>query len=100
MYKTEFSIFICRLSLSTFNLYPPSLIKLTTGGVRCADHATPPIRKSWHYFANNRRSLGRHISLADQSHGGFFLCLKLILCRSFITATNVFAFDLSTYFIS
>jgi predicted membrane chloride channel (bestrophin family) len=25
--------------------------------------------KSWHYFANKRRSLGRHSSLADQSHG-------------------------------
>jgi hypothetical protein len=23
---------------------------------------------SWHYFANKRRSLGRHSSLADQSH--------------------------------
>jgi hypothetical protein len=37
--------------------------------IRCADHATPSIRKSWHYFANKRRSLGRHSSLADQSHG-------------------------------
>jgi hypothetical protein len=27
------------------------------------------ICKSWHYFANKRRSLGRHSSLADQSHG-------------------------------
>jgi hypothetical protein len=35
----------------------------------CADHATPSIRKSWYYFAKNRRSLGRHSSLADQSHG-------------------------------
>jgi hypothetical protein len=41
-------------------------------GIRCADHATPSIRKSWHYFANKRRSLGRHSSLADQSLGGFF----------------------------
>jgi hypothetical protein len=24
-------------------------------GMRCADHATPSIRKSWHYFANKRR---------------------------------------------
>jgi hypothetical protein len=38
-------------------------------GIRCADHATPSIRKSWHYFANKRRSLGRHNLLADQSHG-------------------------------
>jgi hypothetical protein len=22
--------------------------ELTTGGIRCADHATPSIRKSWH----------------------------------------------------
>jgi hypothetical protein len=28
--------------------------RLTTGGIRCADHATPSIRKSWHYFANKR----------------------------------------------
>jgi hypothetical protein len=45
----------------------------TTGGIRCADHATPSISKSWYYFAKKRRSLGRHGSLADQSHGVFFL---------------------------
>jgi hypothetical protein len=45
----------------------------TIGGMRCADHATPSIRKSWRYFAKKRRSLGRHSSLVDQSHGGFFL---------------------------
>jgi hypothetical protein len=38
-------------------------------GIRCADHATPSNRNSWHYFANKRRSLGRYSSLADQSHG-------------------------------
>jgi hypothetical protein len=37
-------------------------------GIRCADHTTPSIRKSWRYFANKLRSLGRHSSLADQSH--------------------------------
>jgi hypothetical protein len=47
--------------------------RLTTGGIRCADHATPSIRKSWHYFANKGRSLGRHSSLADQSHGVFYI---------------------------
>jgi hypothetical protein len=41
----------------------------TTGGIRCADHATPSIRKSWYYFA--KRSLGRLSLLADQSHGVF-----------------------------
>jgi hypothetical protein len=44
----------------------------TTGEFRSADHATPSIRKSWYYFAKKWRSLGRHGSLADQSHGVFF----------------------------
>jgi hypothetical protein len=38
------------------------------GEIRCADHATLSIRKSWYYFAKKRRLLGRHSSLADQSH--------------------------------
>jgi hypothetical protein len=42
--------------------------RLTTVGIRYADHATPSLRKSWHYFANKRWSLGRYSSLADQSH--------------------------------
>jgi hypothetical protein len=41
--------------------------------MRCADHATPSIRKSLHYFAKKRRSLSRHSSLADQSHEVFFI---------------------------
>jgi hypothetical protein len=44
-----------------------------TGGIRCADHPTPSLRKSWYYFAKKRRSLGRYSSLADQSHEFFFL---------------------------
>jgi hypothetical protein len=27
---------------------PVKKTELTTGGIRCADHATPSIRKSWH----------------------------------------------------
>jgi hypothetical protein len=27
---------------------PVKTTELTTGGIRCADHATPSIRKSWH----------------------------------------------------
>jgi hypothetical protein len=34
-------------------------------GIRCADHATPSIRKRWHCFADKRRSLGRYNSLSD-----------------------------------
>jgi hypothetical protein len=41
--------------------------RLTTVGIRCAHVVTPSIRKSWHYFANKRRSL------ADQSHGALVL---------------------------
>jgi hypothetical protein len=37
------------------------------GGIRCADHATPSIGKSWHYFANKQQSL------MDQSQGVFFI---------------------------
>jgi hypothetical protein len=40
-------------------------LRLTAAGIRCADHVTPSIRKSWHYFANKRRPLGRYSSLAD-----------------------------------
>jgi hypothetical protein len=47
-------------------------------GIHCAGHATPSIRKSWHYFANKRLSLGRHNSLADQSHGVFFIIIIII----------------------
>jgi hypothetical protein len=41
--------------------------RLTSVGIRCADHATPSIRKSWH-------EVRRQAAVAqDQSHGGFFL---------------------------
>jgi hypothetical protein len=49
--------------------------KLTAVGIRCAGHATPSTRKGWHY-ADKRRSLGRHSSLADYGHGVFFFDRK------------------------
>jgi hypothetical protein len=70
------------IPLSKFQLVyiviPVKKTENTTGGIRCADHATPSIRKSWYYFAKERRSLGRHSSLADQSHGVIVYILLLI----------------------
>jgi hypothetical protein len=56
--------------------------RLTTWGIRCADHASPSIRRSWHYFANKRRSLGRHSSLADQNHSFFIARVSVIKMKS------------------
>jgi hypothetical protein len=60
----------CNWALEEIVAAPVKKTENSTGGIRCADHATPPIRKSWNYVAKKRRSLGRHSSLADQSHGG------------------------------
>jgi hypothetical protein len=39
----------------------------TGGGIRCADHATPSIRKSWYYFAKKRRSLFEKMQKYERS---------------------------------
>jgi hypothetical protein len=54
----------------------------TTGGIRCADHATPSIRKSWHYFSNKRRSVGVVRSRIKATEFSF---LVLVACV-FVTA--------------
>jgi hypothetical protein len=43
--------------------------RLRAVGIRCVDHATPSIGKFGTNFANKRRSLCRHSSLADKRHG-------------------------------
>jgi hypothetical protein len=37
---------------------PDKKTEVTTGGIRCADHATPSIRKVGTNFADKRRSFG------------------------------------------
>jgi hypothetical protein len=59
-----------------------------TGGIRCADHATPSISKSWHHFAKKRRSLGRHSSLADQNHVFFFFFFFFYVFFFFLTTSE------------
>jgi hypothetical protein len=48
----------------------------TTGGIRCADHATPSISKRWNYFAKKRRSLGWHSSQRTKATE-FFLMFQI-----------------------
>jgi hypothetical protein len=46
-------------------------------GTRCADHATPSIRKSWHYFANSGgRSVGI-VRLRTKATEFFFLVSEM-----------------------
>jgi hypothetical protein len=73
---------------------PVKKTETTTGGIHCADHATPSIRKSWHYFANKRRSLGRHSSLADQSH---FIFLSLSVFASILLLLFYYSFLFSIF---
>jgi hypothetical protein len=41
----------------------------TAVGIRHAAHVAPYILKSWHHFADKRRSLGWYSSLAGSDHG-------------------------------
>jgi hypothetical protein len=70
--------------------------RLTTAVIRCADHATPSVRKSRHYFVNKRRSLGQYSSLADHSHGilVWFSLIVSILVGNFCYSHVLCVFDL------
>jgi type IV secretory pathway VirB3-like protein len=50
-------------------------------GIRYADHLTSSIHKSWHNFADKRRSLGRYRSLADYKPRNLFVCLFVTSCK-------------------
>jgi hypothetical protein len=42
------SFFVSEEFKTADRIYPVKKTELTAGGNRCADHATPSIRKSWH----------------------------------------------------
>jgi hypothetical protein len=58
-------------------LFPVKKTELTARGIRCADHATPSIRKVGTNFANKRRSVGI-VRLRTKGHGVFLLWLLLL----------------------
>jgi hypothetical protein len=72
---------------------PVNKTENTTGGIRCADHATPSTRKSWYYFAKKRRSLGRRgfLNLSRRSGSTYSHFLNtlinvLLLLAHYLTA--------------